>query len=198
MIFKDIVIYFMKKKYTIVGIDEAGRGPLAGPVVAASVIIEEKYLSEKINDSKKINQDMRQMLYQEILQNAIKYSVGIVSSNEIDELNIHNATLKAMKISFDAIDCNDCKVYIDGLFAPNIDANCITIKHGDQLVPIISAAAIVAKVTRDKIMLEIDREYPEYDFKKHKGYPTKKHIEMIKKYGICKYHRRTFKPISLL
>jgi len=188
----------MKKKYTIVGIDEAGRGPLAGPVVAASVIIEEKYLSEKINDSKKISQNIRQILYEEILQNALKYSIGIVSSNEIDKLNIHNATLKAMKKSFDAINCNDCKVYVDGLFAPHIDANCITIKHGDRLVPIISAASIVAKVTRDKIMLEIDREYPEYDFKKHKGYPTKKHIEMIKKYGICKYHRKTFKPISLL
>ncbi len=188
----------MIKKYTIVGIDEAGRGPLAGPVVAASVIIEEKYLSKKINDSKKISTNIRQILYEEILRNALKYSVGIVSSNEIDELNIHNATLKAMQKSFDAINCNGCKVYVDGLFAPLIDANCITIKHGDRLVPIISAASIVAKVTRDNIMLEIDREYPEYEFKKHKGYPTKKHIEMIKKYGICKYHRKTFKPISLL
>ena len=188
----------MEKKYTIVGIDEAGRGPLAGPVVAASVIIDEKILPKEINDSKKVNEKNRNIFYEIILKYASQYSVGIVSPLEIDEINIHNATLKAMKVSFDNIGVKNCKVYIDGLFTPPISGECAAIKHGDRLVPIISAASIIAKVTRDKIMHEIDREYPVYNFKQHKGYGTKQHIEMIKKHGICKYHRKTFRPISQL
>ena len=188
----------MEKKYTIVGIDEAGRGPLAGPVVAASVIIDEKFLPKGINDSKKVSEKNRIFFYETILKNAFQFGVGIVSPLEIDKINIHNATLKAMKISFDNIGIKNCKAYIDGLFIPTISSKCIAIKHGDRLVPIISAASIIAKVTRDKIMLEIDREYPVYNFKQHKGYGTKYHIEMIKKHGICKYHRKTFRPISQL
>tara|TARA_B110000261_G_scaffold99428_1_gene112164 strand:+ start:7 stop:573 length:567 start_codon:yes stop_codon:yes gene_type:complete len=188
----------MEKKYTIVGIDEAGRGPLAGPVVAASVIIDEKFLPEEINDSKKVSEKNRNIFYEIILKYASQYGVGIVSPLEIDEINIHNATLKAMKVSFDSIGAKNCKAYIDGLFTPFISSECVAIKHGDRLVPIISAASIIAKVTRDRIMLEIDREYPMYNFKQHKGYGTKYHIEMIKKYGICKYHRKTFRPISQL
>ena len=189
----------MKKKYTIIGIDEAGRGPLAGPVVAASVEIDEKYLPKEINDSKKVSEKNRNIFYEIILQKASQYGVGVVYSGEIDEINIHNATLKAMKISYDSIACKNCKVYIDGIFKPNIDnKETFAIKHGDRLIPIISAASIIAKVTRDRIMIEIDKEFPEYNFKKHKGYPTKEHINMIKKYGICKYHRKSFKPIKLL
>ena len=189
----------MKKKYTIVGIDEAGRGPLAGPVVAASVEIDEKYLPKEINDSKKVSEKNRNILYKIILEEACQYGIGIVHPREIDEINIHNATLKAMKMSYDSIKYKNCKVYIDGIFKPNIDnKESFAIKHGDRLVPIISAASIIAKVTRDRIMLGIHEEFPEYNFKKHKGYPTKQHVEMIKKYGICKYHRKSFKPIKLL
>ena len=103
-----------------------------------------------------------------------------------------------MKISYEKLNCKNPKIYIDGIYKPEIYGNAYTIKHGDRLLPIISAASIIAKVTRDKIMNEIDDEFPIYGFKNHKGYPTKYHIEMIKKYGICKYHRKTFKPIKLL
>ena len=188
----------MIKKYTIVGIDEAGRGPLAGPVVAASVLIDEKYLPYGINDSKKTSEKNREIFYTEILEKSLKYGIGIINSDIIDKINIHKATLQAMKKSYQEINCVNCKVYIDGIFKPDINGDLYSIKHGDRLVPIISAASIIAKVTRDKIMLKIDKEFPMYDFKKHKGYPTKHHIEMIKKYGICKYHRRTFKPIKYL
>lgn len=188
----------MEKKYTIIGIDEAGRGPLAGPVVAASVIIDEKDLPEKINDSKKISEKNRKLYYEIIIDKAYQFGIGIVSHNEIDKINIHNATLKAMKISYEKLNCKNPKIYIDGIYKPEIYGNAYTIKHGDRLLPIISAASIIAKVTRDKIMNEIDDEFPIYGFKNHKGYPTRYHIEMIKKYGICKYHRKTFKPIKLL
>ncbi len=188
----------MKKKYTIVGIDEAGRGPLAGPVVAAAIIIDEKFLSYEIDDSKKINEKKRSLLYEILARDATKIGIGIVNSDEIDKMNIHNATLKAMQKSYDKIKCNNCMVYIDGIYKPDLIKNAYAIKHGDSFVPIISAASIIAKVTRDKIMLEIDKEFPVYNFKKHKGYPTKQHIEIIKKYGTCKYHRRTFKPITSL
>ena len=147
---------------------------------------------------KKISEKNRKVLYKEIVTNAIQYGIGIVSPKEIDKINIHNATLLSMKESYQKINCKTCKVYIDGIFTPNIRGNLCAIKHGDRLVPIISAASIIAKVTRDNIMLEIDKEFPEYNFKKHKGYPTKHHIDMIKKYGICKYHRKSFKPIKYL
>ena len=188
----------MEKKYTIVGIDEAGRGPLAGPVVAASIIIEEKFLSYEIDDSKKINENKRSLLYEDLMKDASQIGIGIVNSDEIDKINIHNATLKAMQKSYDKINCNDCVVYIDGIHKPHLIEKAYAIKHGDSFVPAISAASIIAKVTRDKIMIEIDKEFPIYNFKKHKGYPTKEHIETIKKYGICKYHRKTFKPIISL
>ena len=188
----------MIKKYTIVGIDEAGRGPLAGPVVAASVSIDEKYLPVGINDSKKISLKNREIFYEQILKKSENYGIGVIDSKTIDKINIHEATLLAMEKSYQKINYKNCKVYIDGIFKPEIRGKLCTIKHGDRLVPIVSAASIIAKVTRDRIMLEIDKEFPMYDFKKHKGYPTKNHIEMIKKYGICKYHRKTFKPIKYL
>ena len=188
----------MTKKYKIVGIDEAGRGPLAGPVVAASVSIHEKFLPRKINDSKKISEKNREIMYEKIVENASSCGIGIVSADVIDKINIHKATLQAMKESYQELNCQNCMVYIDGIFKPEIIGNLNVIKHGDRLVPIISAASIIAKVTRDKIMLKIDKEFPMYNFRKHKGYPTKNHIQMIKKYGICNYHRKTFKPIKYL
>ena len=188
----------MEKKYTIVGIDEAGRGPLAGPVVAASIIIDEKLLPEDIDDSKKISEKKRKLLYKNLIKDASQLGIGIIGSEEIDKINIHNATLKAMKESFDKIICDECIIYIDGIHKPKIKEKSYAIKHGDRFVPVISAASIIAKVTRDKIMEEIDEEFPLYNFKKHKGYPTKQHIENIKKFGICKYHRKTFSPISKL
>ena len=188
----------MKKKYTIVGIDEAGRGPLAGPVVAASVVIDEKYLPKEIDDSKKVSEKNRNAFYEVIIKNAAEYGIGIVDSEEIDKINIHNATLEAMKRAYKNIKEDEYRVYIDGIFKPNINGKLVAIKHGDRIVPIISAASILAKVTRDRIMIQIDKEFPMYNFKQHKGYPTKHHIEMIYKHGICKYHRKSFKPISML
>ena len=137
-------------------------------------------------------------MFEKIIENAFNYGIGIVSADIIDKINIHKATLLAMKESYQELNYQNCMVYIDGIFKPDIIGNLNTIKHGDRIVPIISAASIIAKVTRDKIMLKIDKEFPMYNFRKHKGYPTKNHIEMIKKYGICKYHRKTFKPIKNL
>ena len=189
----------MEKKYTIVGIDEAGRGPLAGPVVAASVVIDEKYLPKEINDSKKVSEKNRNFLYEIIIKKASQYGVGIVYPRQIDEINIHNATLEAMKISYNNIDFENCWVYIDGIFKPSIKSKeSFAIKHGDRLIPIISAASIIAKVTRDKIMLEIDKEFPQYNFKKHKGYPTKFHLDALKSLGPCKIHRLSFMPVKKL
>ena len=181
----------------ICGVDEAGRGPLAGPVYAAAVILGPNFDIEGLRDSKKLSESKRYSLAAHIKKNAIAWSLGVCSASEIDELNIHQATLLAMKRSIEALGSYDLmKVMVDGLFCPKMDYPSEAIVKGDDKVAEISAASIIAKTERDLKMIEIDKIYPAYQFKKHKGYPTKLHIEMIKCEGLCEYHRKSFSPIK--
>ncbi|CAM8381468.1 RnhB Ribonuclease HII [Candidatus Methylopumilus universalis] len=181
----------------ICGVDEAGRGPLAGPVYAAAVILGPDFDTEGLRDSKKLSESKRYSLALHIKKNALTWSVGICSASEIDEINIHQATLLAMKRAIEGLSgYTSIKVMVDGLFCPQVDFPCEAIVKGDDKVAEISAASIIAKTERDLKMIEIDKIYPGYQFKKHKGYPTKLHIEMIKSEGLCEYHRKSFSPIK--
>ena len=181
----------------ICGVDEAGRGPLAGPVYAAAVILGPDFDTEGLRDSKKLSETKRYSLAAHIKKNALAWSVGICSASEIDEINIHQATLLAMKRAIEGLNgYTSIKVMVDGLFCPQINFPCEAIVKGDDKVAEISAASIIAKTERDLKMIEIDKIYPGYQFKKHKGYPTKLHIAMIKSEGLCEYHRKSFSPIK--
>ena len=181
----------------ICGVDEAGRGPLAGPVYAAAVILGPDFDIEGLRDSKKLSESKRYSLAVRIKKNALTWSVGICSASEIDEINIHQATLLAMKRAIEGLSgYTSIKVMVDGLFCPQVDFPCEAIVKGDGKVAEISAASIIAKTERDLKMIEIDKIYPGYQFKKHKGYPTKLHIAMIKSEGLCEYHRKSFSPIK--
>ena len=181
----------------ICGVDEAGRGPLAGPVYAAAVILGPNFDIEGLRDSKKLSESKRYSLAAHIKKKAIAWSLGVCSASEIDELNIHQATLLAMKRAIEGLGSYDSmKIMVDGLFCPKMDYPSEAIVKGDDKVAEISAASIIAKTERDLKMIEIDKIYPAYQFKKHKGYPTKLHIEMIKCEGLCEYHRKSFSPIK--
>lgn len=178
---------------SICGIDEAGRGPLAGPVVVASVIMPAESNIEGVNDSKKISEKKREKLYEQILDEAISYGVGIVGQDEIDEINILNATKKGLTMSLQELTVKPDLIIVDAL--NHIDTMGIpyeSIIKGDAKCYSISAASIIAKVTRDRIMREWDKVYPEYGFERHKGYGTSAHIEAIREYGLCPIHRRSF------
>ena len=178
---------------SIAGIDEAGRGPLAGPVVVGCVIMPRDSMIEGVNDSKKISEKKREKLYEQITQEAIAWSVGIVDQKEIDEINILNATKKALTTAVKELKIKQDRILVDAL--QGIDTCGIpytSIIKGDAKNYSIAAASILAKVTRDRIMLEWDKVYPEYGFAKHKGYGTAAHIEAIRKNGICMLHRKTF------
>ena len=178
---------------SICGIDEAGRGPLAVPVVVASVIMPAESNIEGVNDSKKISEKKREKLYEQILDEAISYGVGIVGQDEIDEINILNATKKGLTMSLQELTVKPDLIIVDAL--NHIDTMGIpyeSIIKGDAKCYSISAASIIAKVTRDRIMREWDKVYPEYGFERHKGYGTSAHIEAIKEYGLCPIHRRSF------
>ena len=188
----DKEFYDMGLNY-ICGIDEAGRGPLAGPVVVASVIMPKDSRIEGVNDSKKVSEKNREKLYDQIIEEAISYGIGIIYQDEIDEINILQATkkglteaLKSMKVKPDAI-LVDALTGIDTLGIPYK-----SIIKGDATSYSIAAASIIAKVTRDRIMREWDSVYPEYGFAGHKGYGTAKHIAAIKQYGLCPIHRKSF------
>ena len=184
-------------KNLICGVDEAGRGPLAGPVYAAAVILGPQFNTEGLRDSKKLSESKRYFLAEQIKKNALAWTIGICSADEIDELNIHQATLLAMQRAIKALNIHtSIKIMVDGLFCPQVDFSCEAIVKGDDKVAEISAASIIAKTERDLKMIEIDKAYPAYQFKKHKGYPTKLHIEMIKSHGLCEHHRKSFSPIK--
>lgn len=176
----------------IAGIDEAGRGPLAGPVVAAAVIMPLGETIEGVNDSKKLSAKKREALYDEITANAIAVGVGIVDEKEIDQINILNATKKAMAEAVSGLKVRPEHILVDAVKLPDVDIPQSAIIKGDALSYSIAAASIIAKVTRDRIMVEYAKQYPEYGFDGHKGYGSKAHIEKIKEIGPCDIHRRSF------
>ena len=191
------IMFFEREGYKegakfIGGIDEVGRGPLAGPVVSAIVILKEGVLIEEINDSKKLSPKKRDELYDEIIKNAVDYSIGIVSHEEIDEINILQATYKAMRQALDKIEQKPDYLLVDAVTIPLVDIKQKGIVKGDAKSQSIAAASIVAKVTRDRLMEEYAKVYPDYDFENNKGYGSQSHIEAIKKNGICPIHRKSF------
>ena len=179
----------------IAGIDEVGRGPLVGPVVTAAVILPKDFYDERINDSKKLTEKKREQLYDVIMENAVSVGIGISSEDVIDDINILEATKKAMIEAVNNLSVKPEHLLIDAVKL-NVDIPQTSIIKGDAKSESIAAASIIAKVTRDRMMIELDKEHPEYDFKHNKGYGTKKHIDTIEKYGILKEHRKTFAPCN--
>lgn len=180
----------------IAGVDEAGRGPLCGPVVAAACILPKNYHLEGLNDSKQLSEKKREEYFEILNKEAVSIGVGIVSAKEIDEINILEASRKAMYIALKNLDVTPEYILSDAMSLNDIDIPSRPIIHGDALSLSIAAASVIAKVTRDHIMYEMDEKYPEYHFKKHKGYPTKEHIELIKKYGVFEEYRMSYKPVK--
>ena len=177
----------------ICGVDEAGRGPLAGPVCAAAVILPEGAVIEGLDDSKKLTEKKREGLYDIIKETAVAYSVAYGTLEEIETVNILEATYLAMNRAIEGLNVKPDFALIDGNRVPReIKIPCETIVKGDSKSMSVAAASVLAKVTRDRLMLEYDKKYPEYNFKKHKGYGTKEHTELIKQYGPCEIHRLSF------
>ncbi|MCH5166396.1 MAG: ribonuclease HII [Erysipelotrichales bacterium] len=179
----------------IAGVDEVGRGPLCGPVVACACILPENYFLEGLNDSKKVSEKKREKLYEILINDAVSYGLGIVSPRRIDEINILEASKEAMKEAINNLNTKPEHVLIDAVKL-DIDIPSTSIIKGDAKSASIAAASIIAKVTRDRMMIELDKKYPEYGYAKHKGYGTKAHIEAVKKYGVNELYRFTFAPIS--
>ena len=177
---------------SICGVDEAGRGPLAGPVCAAAVILPIDTEIEGLNDSKKLSEKKREQLYDVILEKAVAYSIAFASVEEIEKLNILGATFLAMKRAVESLPEKADFAIIDGNRLPDLSVDAKPVIKGDALSMSISAASILAKVTRDRLLLEYDKEYPEYKFAAHKGYGTKAHYEAISNYGITPIHRKSF------
>lgn len=179
----------------IAGVDEVGRGPLCGPVVACACILPKNYYLEGLNDSKKVSEKKREKLYEILINDAISYGIGIVSPRRIDEINILEASKEAMKEAINNLSVKPEHVLIDAVKL-DLDIPSTSIIKGDAKSASIAAASIIAKVTRDRMMIELDKEYPEYGYAKHKGYGTKAHIDAVKKYGVNALYRFTFAPIS--
>lgn len=180
----------------IAGVDEVGRGPLVGPVVTACVILPTGYTLDGLTDSKKLSQKKREMYFDIIMKDALSVSIGIKSEQVIDEVNIYEATKLAMYEAINASKIKPEHVLIDAMKLETLDIPSTSIIKGDLKSITISAASVIAKVTRDRMLVELDKKYPEYGFAKNAGYGTKQHIEAIEKYGIIPEHRKTFKPVS--
>lgn len=176
----------------ICGVDEAGRGPLAGPVVAGAVILREELPIAGLNDSKKLSEKKREELFVQIKENALAWGVGIATEKEIDQINILQATFLAMQRAVQAVGVTPDLLLVDGNQKPPLTGEVETIVKGDGKAAAIAAASILAKVTRDNMMRELDRQYPQYLFAKHKGYPTKAHYEALKAHGVSAVHRVSF------
>lgn len=176
----------------ICGIDEAGRGPLAGPVFAAAAVLPHGVTIEGVNDSKKLSPKKREALFSVIGKTAVSWAVGFATEQEIDKINILQATFLAMKRALEALSVKPDLALVDGNRTPPLGVETRTIVKGDALCESIAAASILAKVSRDRLMAEIDRVYPQYRFAQHKGYGTALHVAMLKKYGPCPVHRKTF------
>jgi len=179
-------------KTLIAGADEVGRGPLAGPVVCASVIMPLDDIIDGIDDSKKVSEKKREKLYEKIKEKAIAYSIEFIFEDEIDKLNILNATKKCMANAINNLSVTPDVCLVDALSDLDTNVTLVSIVHGDALSYNIGAASILAKVTRDRFMVEKDKEFPEYGFSKHKGYGTKMHMDVLRKIGPCKIHRKSF------
>ncbi len=201
---KEIIdLYAYEKKLynegymSIAGTDEAGRGPLYGPVVAACCVLPKDFILEGLNDSKQLSEKKRNMYIDYIKENALAYGIGIVSAQEIDEINIYEASRKAMTLAINEV---RKKLKVDYVLTDamplNIDIPSLPIIKGDAKSITIAAASVIAKVTRDEMLYEVDKKYPQYGFAKHKGYPTKAHIEAINKYGLIKGYRKTYGPVK--
>lgn len=185
------------KGYKLIGgIDEVGRGPLVGPVVTACVILPKDFTLDGLTDSKKLSEKKRDMFYDIIMEKAISVGIGIMNEDVIDEVNIYEATKLAMYQAVDNLNIKPDYILIDAMKLDKLDVPSTSIIKGDLKSITISAASVIAKVTRDRMMYELDKKYPMYKFAKNKGYPTKDHIEAIVKYGILKEHRKTFKPVT--
>lgn len=188
----------LKQNYKyIVGTDEAGRGPMAGPLVVAAVVLPQDEIIEGLNDSKKLTPKMREKLYTEIIKKSVEYSVEIMDVDQVDNLNVYQASKIGM------INCiRKLKTKADYILSDAIDLNieipCMSLIKGDSLSASIAAASIIAKVTRDRYMCEIAKEYPDYGFEKHKGYVTKYHLEKLEEFGPCEIHRKSFEPVRRL
>ena len=180
----------------IAGVDEAGRGPLAGPVVAAAVVLPQGFDVDGVNDSKKLTPLQRSRMYEGIHEQALALGVGVVEAREIDRINILQASLLAMKLAVERLAPPPDYLLIDGPYRVDVNISQEGIKKGDAQSISIAAASIVAKVTRDRVMDALDRQYPQFGFGKHKGYPTRAHREAIAKFGSCPVHRRTFKGVK--
>lgn len=177
---------------SVCGVDEAGRGPLAGPVCAAAVILPQGLILEGVNDSKKLTEKKREKLFDVIIESAVAYSVAYATVEEIEEINILNATMLAMKRAVEGLQVPADFAYIDGNRTPDLDIPCEYIIKGDARSMSVAAASILAKVSRDRLLLEYAKEYPQYCFEKHKGYGTKLHTDMIKEHGPSPVHRMSF------
>ena len=180
----------------IAGTDEVGRGPLVGPVVAAAVILPENYFLEGIDDSKKLTEKKREKYFDIINKDAIAVGIGIVDAKTIDEINILEASRLAMKKAIESLKIKPEHILSDAMKLDNQDIPYTDIIHGDALSESIAAASIIAKVTRDRMMYDLDKEHPEYGFAKHKGYPTKLHLENLEKYGVLDNYRFSYKPVK--
>lgn len=182
----------------IAGVDEAGRGPLAGPVVAAAVILDVNEPILGLKDSKKLSEKKRELLYEEITSKAIAYAIAEASVEEIDSINILQASLLAMQRAVMQLTSVPHKVLVDGNHCPQLTYPAEAIIQGDNLEPCISAASILAKVHRDRLLIQLDLEYPQYGFAKHKAYPTKEHLLALKTHGVSPVHRQSFAPVREL
>lgn len=180
------------------GIDEVGRGPLIGPVVTACVILPKDFELKGLTDSKKLSEKKREEYYDYIMEHALSVSVGMMDEKVIDEVNIYEATKLAMYQAVEKSKIKPEHVLIDAMKLENLDMPSTSIIKGDAKSISIAAASVIAKVTRDRMMIELDEKYPMYGFKSHKGYPTKKHVEAVEKYGLIDGYRLTFKPISTM
>lgn len=179
----------------IAGVDEAGRGPLAGPVIAAAVILDDKNQIEGLGDSKTLSEKTRLRLAEQIRQKSVAWAIGRVEHEEIDELNILNASMLAMQKAVQALGIAPHHVQVDGNRCPVLNCSVEAIVKGDAVIRAIGAASILAKVTRDTIMIEMDERYPGYGFAKHKGYPTRQHNDALARLGVCDIHRRSYAPV---
>ena len=181
----------------LAGVDEAGRGPLAGPVVAAAIIFPPHFFLEGVDDSKRLTAEEREQLYPQIIGSCTTYGIGIVSVEEIDRINIYQAAMSAMRQALAQLSPSAQHVLVDGRNIPQLELPQTSIIKGDGLSFTIGAASIIAKVTRDRLMQDYHRQFPQYGFDKHKGYATRSHLAALQQYGPCEIHRRSFRPKAL-